>query len=257
MGKTMVYHNVKASDLYAPIQGPTMPFSSAIIPGQKNTLTGFVEDEAVNDEVFKQQYSQFAVKGYAIDPSMPTVNGAENYVYAAYANWEAIQAAENGRWLLYIKKRQLGWSFSLTLRCIAKKKKKRKGADAAVAPEKDPSNVNEYKGPWARPEDKTPSGPEKVVEEEEEKEEAATKEPSTAATAADKEDGAPTKKARKYEEEIRGIFHGGAMIDSLGRSWAEPPKSIKEKQDDKKTQVRSEEISADVVKLLQQVCNLV
>jgi hypothetical protein len=133
------------------------------------------------------------------------------------------------------------------------KGKKRKGA-AEVAPEKDPSNVSEYKGPWARPEDKTPSGPSK-----EDAEAAATEEDGAAEEGAAQEpvaaDGAPTKKkSRKYEEDIRGVFHGGAMIDSLGRSWVEPPKTIKDTQDARANQVRSEEISSDVVKLLQQVC---
>jgi pre-mRNA-processing factor 17 len=69
--QTQVFYNPKYEELFEPVKGPQPPFiSTTIAVGKRNTLTGFVQDENINDNVFKIQYTSFLNKGFAADPTL-------------------------------------------------------------------------------------------------------------------------------------------------------------------------------------------
>jgi len=69
--KRQILTNPTYKELWRPEQGPQAPWASncSIVPGQQNTLTGFVEDAGVNDWAFDLQYNLFSAQGCALDPS--------------------------------------------------------------------------------------------------------------------------------------------------------------------------------------------
>jgi pre-mRNA-processing factor 17 len=64
----VVYTNPTYQEMWKPEVGPVTPWGIGVAPGQKNILTGFVQDEAINDFVFEQQHHKFQTKGQATDP---------------------------------------------------------------------------------------------------------------------------------------------------------------------------------------------
>jgi len=69
--QSQVFFNPKYEELFEPVKGPQPPFvSTTIAVGKRNTLTGFVQDENLNDNIFKLQYTSFANKGFAADPTL-------------------------------------------------------------------------------------------------------------------------------------------------------------------------------------------
>jgi len=66
---SQVFTNPTYQNLWKPEQGPTPPWGLSVARGQKNILTGFVQDEAMNDFVFEQQHHLFQTTGMAEDPT--------------------------------------------------------------------------------------------------------------------------------------------------------------------------------------------
>eukprot|EP01124_Arcella_intermedia_P003990 TRINITY_DN1225_c0_g1_i1.p1 TRINITY_DN1225_c0_g1~~TRINITY_DN1225_c0_g1_i1.p1 ORF type:complete len:537 (+),score=103.91 TRINITY_DN1225_c0_g1_i1:153-1613(+) len=67
--KTHIYSNPTYEELWRPEQGPQAPWATcSIVPGQRNTLNGFVEDTGVNDWAFDEQHNLFSSLGYALNP---------------------------------------------------------------------------------------------------------------------------------------------------------------------------------------------
>mmetsp|Transcript_25963 Transcript_25963/g.42613 ORF Transcript_25963/g.42613 Transcript_25963/m.42613 type:complete len:568 (-) Transcript_25963:382-2085(-) len=65
-----IYHNAPYESLFAPILGPSHPYvRDGLSRAQKNTPTGFVEDFAIHDFSFDEQYHTFHNLGYAKNPS--------------------------------------------------------------------------------------------------------------------------------------------------------------------------------------------
>lgn len=61
--------NPKYEELWRPVSGPQAPWTqSAIVPGQRNNLAGYVEDTKVNDYAFDLQHNTFVSHGIAINP---------------------------------------------------------------------------------------------------------------------------------------------------------------------------------------------
>lgn len=120
--------------------------------------------------------------------------------------------------------------------------------------------MDEFKGPWALAGiDRGLSGP--AADEVEadadavETTEAGGAEQSTENAEPDTAEPA-AKRQRRIKDageggDVGGVFHGTAMKDSLNRSWIEPPAGVKDKQDKRLRHVRGEEISSDVIKMMQ------
>eukprot|EP01125_Pyxidicula_operculata_P010466 TRINITY_DN3440_c0_g1_i1.p1 TRINITY_DN3440_c0_g1~~TRINITY_DN3440_c0_g1_i1.p1 ORF type:complete len:524 (+),score=126.78 TRINITY_DN3440_c0_g1_i1:44-1573(+) len=71
--KREIFTNPTAEDLWKPIQGATAPWmTNSLMPGQNNTLTGFVEDANFNDYCFDREFYEFSKTGVATDPSNNT-----------------------------------------------------------------------------------------------------------------------------------------------------------------------------------------
>lgn len=68
-GNRQVFTNPTYEELWKPELGPVTPWGPTVAPGQKNILTGFVQDEAINDYLFEQQHHLFQTNGYAVDPA--------------------------------------------------------------------------------------------------------------------------------------------------------------------------------------------
>jgi hypothetical protein len=57
-----------------PLQTVNAPWTASnLVPGQKNTLTGFVQDAYLNDYAFDSQHHLFQTKGVAFDPNSNAV----------------------------------------------------------------------------------------------------------------------------------------------------------------------------------------
>lgn len=67
-GNRQVFTNPTYNELWKPELGPATPWGMSVAPGQKNILTGFVQDEAINDYLFEQQHHLFQTTGEAIHP---------------------------------------------------------------------------------------------------------------------------------------------------------------------------------------------
>jgi pre-mRNA-processing factor 17 len=248
----LVFHNPKVEELFLPNLGPSQPGARAkVAPGQLNTLTGFVENDSLSDAVFKQQFVQFNQRGYAVDPSQG------NFGYGAYVMSAGAQPQTGVYHLtvlesIFIPLARAGGEILICSDSveenIAPRRRKKKNDN----PTKDPSNVDEYKGPWATAgQDRGLSGPPEAAEGDAE----AGDENTAQANQSDEEGAAPApKRQRRNKEpssEVGGVFHGTAMRDSLNKSWIEPPAGLKERQDKRLARVRGEDISSDVIKMMQ------
>jgi len=69
--KKKIYYNPTYNELWKPRQGPQAEWANncAIVPGQLNTLNGFVEDAGINDVAFDIQHNMFTTYGHAEDPT--------------------------------------------------------------------------------------------------------------------------------------------------------------------------------------------
>jgi len=128
--QTQIYYNPTVNELYRPIQGVKTPWSeSSIIPGQRNILTGYVEDTFVNDISFNEQLYNFQNFGQALHPNSREITITNN-------NEEKVEEGKE--------------------KVRNKRKRKRGGVRPSY---KDPKNIEEFMGPWydpnARPKENT------------------------------------------------------------------------------------------------------
>jgi hypothetical protein len=62
--KREIQTNPTADVLWQPLQTVNAPWThSSVVPGQKNTVTGFVEDASINDYSFDFHHHQFQAHG--------------------------------------------------------------------------------------------------------------------------------------------------------------------------------------------------
>jgi pre-mRNA-processing factor 17 len=206
--KHMVYYNPTVDEMYAPLKGPEVPYASLPIgvASTKNTLTGYVQDDHVNDFDFRLQYNEFTRRGVAANPTQP----AGTYIVSQFASQTEPE----------------------------KKKKKKKGERK---PESDPGNVDTFRGTWGMPaEIEFPT--EGTLEGEGDEGEGEPAEEGTEGPrpeAADKvvqmEEEVPEEEGegqegegrqRKYPE-ASSQMHIEEETDYMGRTWVDPPSHMK------------------------------
>lgn len=127
----MVEHNPKFTDMWLPAEGPSNPYhTGGLAPGQKNTLTGYVEKHEMNNFSFTEQYHTFHNWGHAANPSD-----------AAGHDAQVGQCSH-----------ELGLEGGTVFSTTHKMGKKRRVATG------DPGDLEAYRGPWAplEGEDKEP-----------------------------------------------------------------------------------------------------
>ncbi len=125
-----IAYNPRYEDLFAPIVGPENPNKTDEEKAPKNTLTGYIEPAHVNDFQFDLQRKTFHSYGYAVDPSI-NVEGEGSRVVGN------VDAAEAG---------DLKSVFEADTEKRPKDSRKKETNN-------DPSDIEGYKGPWAKFED--------------------------------------------------------------------------------------------------------
>ena len=189
--------NITYSDMTRPVQGPQDPFNKKKNAGM-NSLSGHVEEQAMDDYTFAMQQRTFDVHGYAFNPSAHANAGEVPFVGSLTS------AQENGYDLIANMKA------SKAVHREHKRKRHGKG---------DPSIVDgdgAYMGPWAGYEGSKEVEP--VIEEEaEEWREEKRKREEAAQAAKDKMAAA---------KEEKTIFHGKELYDYAGRSYLHIPTDL-------------------------------
>ncbi|KAK9453466.1 WD40-repeat-containing domain protein [Dipodascopsis uninucleata] len=188
----VVKYNPTYDDLTKPIVGPANPKGDDSLK-RKNMLTGYAEEQAYNDAVFRIQHRTFQSLGYARDPSL---DGQFGQFVGDISKAEANQ----GKDILDIR------TTKEEVRAL-KRKRDSKGDSSILDGE------NAYKGPWAmyKNAEETSSSDEEEEEEEEQyiAEPAITSESEEAVTATEKTQ-----------------FHGHSLYDYLGRTYMHVPKDL-------------------------------
>lgn len=118
-------YNPKYDELYAPVQGPENPYLTNQQKAPRNTLSGYVEKAHISAFNFENQRRTFHTYGYALDPSVNTVeNDGQSYV-------GDVQAAYDTDGKTVFESPQ------------AKKKRKQEKND-------NPADIEGFLGPWGR-----------------------------------------------------------------------------------------------------------
>ncbi|KAI9841188.1 MAG: hypothetical protein M1838_003673 [Thelocarpon superellum] len=208
---TSLTYNVPYADLARAEQGPANPFISAEgnVLKRKNVLTGYAEETAVSDAMFRTQHRTFQSLGYTKDPS---ANGG-------YVGDLAKAAELGGRDVVQMRATKEQHE-------ALRRKRQRKG-DAAIV-----DGEGAYKGPWAR------------YELEQHYEDAAIREGGGAELASDEEeveeyeDGTvvapppsqplPSISGACKEEANNetSVFEGAAQFDYQGRTYMHVPQDL-------------------------------
>ena len=135
-GSKKVMFNPTYEQMYAPVLGPENPFKSENQKAPKNTPGGYIEPAHVQDFDFESQRLTFDSFGYANDPT--NCDTAEARECSDTFIGDKTSFVENKGIMIYQKGVKSG----------SKNKRKREQFG-------DPSNIEEYKGPWAKYEDET------------------------------------------------------------------------------------------------------
>eukprot|EP01128_Nolandella_sp_AFSM9_P010776 TRINITY_DN74_c0_g1_i2.p1 TRINITY_DN74_c0_g1~~TRINITY_DN74_c0_g1_i2.p1 ORF type:complete len:542 (+),score=120.92 TRINITY_DN74_c0_g1_i2:663-2288(+) len=68
--KTEVTYNAPVEEMWSATAGPTAPWlGKSVVPGQRNTLNGFVEDAYVDAHSFESMHRMFVADGVTLDPT--------------------------------------------------------------------------------------------------------------------------------------------------------------------------------------------
>ncbi|KAF2076886.1 hypothetical protein CYY_001788 [Polysphondylium violaceum] len=198
--KVLTY-NPTWSSMAGDVEGPNKPYSqsnSRMDSKYKNHTTGIVEEYHVNDYAFTQQYYSFKTKGYAINPD----GGNELVGYRADDNTTTTTTTNNN----------------------SKDKKDKRKRES-----NDPSNIEQFKGPWA-PKQRELALKAKIEDEmnnynveeatltEEQKAFLDSRIKKQKPKSADNENEIP---------EITSVFHGKERKDYMGRDWLEHPSDLR------------------------------
>ncbi|TXT15621.1 hypothetical protein VHUM_00124 [Vanrija humicola] len=186
--------NLRYEDMTRPVQGPQDPFNQAKNKGM-NSLSGHVEQQAMDSYEFSRQQRTFAVHGYALDPTANGGTGVVGSVDAAQANGFAMVDT---------------FKVSRATR-RAEKRKRQAGGDASIV-----DGDGAYVGPWADYEGA------KEVEEEVEEEAEEWREEKRRREEAKEAAQAKMKAAR----EEKSIFHGKELHDYAGRTYMHIPTDV-------------------------------
>ncbi|KAK9467035.1 WD40-repeat-containing domain protein [Lipomyces arxii] len=194
--KTVAY-NPTYDDLTRPFLGPENPNVDKSLK-RKNLLTGYAEEQAYNDAVFRVQHRTYQALGYARDPS-------------ANSDYAGSQGTFIGD---VAKAEQTGGKDILDIKPTKKeikelKRKRQKKGDSGVL-----DGENAYKGPWATYTDPNASSSSSSSEEEVETDE----EPQEAVT--------PSDKSSKPNATEKSQFHGSNLYDYLGRTYMHVPRDL-------------------------------
>nr|KAF7417260.1 hypothetical protein H0235_011791 [Vespula pensylvanica] len=122
---SVVTHNPKYEELFAPDLGPENPFKTQQQRAVKNMLSGYVEKAYISEFQFENQRRTFASYGYALDP---TVDGSAEEGKTLIGAKEA--AEESGGKTVFE---------NTTLRPSDKRKRHRNN---------DPADIEGFLGPW-------------------------------------------------------------------------------------------------------------
>lgn len=185
----IVYYNPKFEELYAPMFGPRFDDEE---DEAKNFLTGHIEDAFVDEAQFEEQRKQFHRHGRAVDPSDNSALAVVQRNLASTAIGSSVSDQEAG------KKEKT-------------EKRKRLRND-------DPSDVDNFVGPWAEFENEVKVSAPSEQEKEEIDQFIAKK-----------------KKVvykKDVKEEEKSTLHIKDPYDYQGRSFLHPPQDLKLKADD-------------------------
>ncbi|XP_065057544.1 pre-mRNA-processing factor 17-like [Rhopilema esculentum] len=180
-------YNPKYEQLFAPVVGPENPFKSRQQKATKNTLSGFVEEAHISDFQFDNQRKTFHSYGYAVDPSEENATG------------EKIVGDQEK-------------ATSLKGVTVFEDTKARPGDKRRREEVGQPSDIESYKGPWA-----------KFVDE------AEVAKPSEEEQAIlEKYEEAKQKKGKQEEEKIeeKTKLHIADAYDYQGRSYLHIPMDL-------------------------------
>eukprot|EP00602_Paraphysomonas_sp_CaronLab_P007649 CAMPEP_0185024920 /NCGR_PEP_ID=MMETSP1103-20130426/8081_1 /TAXON_ID=36769 /ORGANISM="Paraphysomonas bandaiensis, Strain Caron Lab Isolate" /LENGTH=589 /DNA_ID=CAMNT_0027558009 /DNA_START=42 /DNA_END=1811 /DNA_ORIENTATION=- len=222
-------NNPSANVVLAPMNGPAHPFKFNVAPvGAKQAGMGQIEETAIEDWTFNEQYQTYQRSGFAMDSSSNAVLGD----YEAYVQ-------SNG-------------DTAQTVRVKKTKKEKRKRGEQELA-DAAAEIGDGLDGPWA-PEPKTE---EEIVEEVQEVTPEVVEDTVTEDTKPEAEEPQlpanmhivepdeeeemwervnerkisytlpPRPNRGSYINEAKSTFHGGELFDYQGRSWVTPPSGIR------------------------------
>ncbi|KAK4687362.1 pre-mRNA-processing factor 17, partial [Tremellales sp. Uapishka_1] len=185
--------NISYDDMMRPVAGPENPFDQQKNKGM-NTLSGHVEQQAMDDYSFIVQQRTFDVHGFALNPSnqsghlQPFVGSMSAAHENGYTSIDSIRATK-------AQKRD------------TKRKRGEKGDSSVVDGE------GSYKGPWAEWQGDKEVDP--IIEEEAEewREEKRRRE----------EASMTAKEKMKEAGEEKSIFHGKELLDYAGRTYMHIP----------------------------------
>ncbi|CAL9181236.1 unnamed protein product [Musa hybrid cultivar] len=206
-----VTFNPTYDQLWAPIHGPAHPFAKdGVAQGMRNHKLGFVEDAAIQPFLFDEQYNTYHKYGYATDPSgLSYVGDLETLTKNQALSVYNMPQQEQKRRRIQMKASGAEEADNLA------------AGHEVENPATDEWLLKNRQSPWA--------GKKEVVQgdltEEQKKyaEEHAEKK-------AEKERG-EGRAGNKAEHMDKSTFHGKEERDYQGRSWIEPPKDAKAKND--------------------------
>ncbi|KAK9448355.1 WD40-repeat-containing domain protein [Limtongia smithiae] len=194
----VIAYNPTYDELTRPFVGPANPKGDVSLK-RKNVLTGYAEEQAYNDAVFRVQHKTFQAMGYTRDPSLHTKE------FGPYAGDVEKAEKNNGRDILDVRASKAQQQ--------ELKRKRQKQGDAG---ELDGDNA--YRGPWAaytNPNESSSSSSEEYSEDEQEEEVA----PVTPEAVA-KGPRVPAAQTEKTQ------FHGSSLYDYLGRTYMHVPQDL-------------------------------
>ncbi|KAL7422565.1 hypothetical protein Q5752_003213 [Cryptotrichosporon argae] len=186
--------NLTYEDMSRPVAGPQNPFDLRKNKGM-NSISGHVEEQAMDAYTFAMQQRTFDVHGYALNPS---VQGGRAVVGSARAAAANDYALVDGLRATRAERRE------------TKRKRAAKG-DAGVV-----EGDGAYVGPWAEYEGSKDVDPEVEEEAEEWREEKRRREEAKEAA----------REKMKVAREEKSIFHGKELTDYAGRTYMHIPTDV-------------------------------
>ncbi|KAI4367513.1 hypothetical protein MLD38_023243 [Melastoma candidum] len=201
--------NPTYDQLWAPIYGPSHPFSSSGLPqGLRNHKLGSVEDASINSFHFDEQYNTFQVFGYASDPSAPSAD-------APVGDLEALR--KNHSLSVY------NLPPSLHKRQRVEQKTPAEDDDEDAAEEERAEVENPATDAWLSKNKKSPwAGKREELQTELTEEQKKYAEEHAAKKKKKEEMGGEREKAEAVPD--KSTFHGKEEKDYQGRSWIAAPK---------------------------------